>query len=157
MESEECLRFLLDSEASLEGKADYFVGYVRWYEACGRNVGVSVRGSREFALQELSKPVQPDAQGKRKELEDVLRQIFDLLKRRHVEHDSQTEMKMNKLRSLPPGMLIMIDDSGSKDIVRLLEVNRSRFTYEYAYGRRFSLHGSLFLYVHQGDSPAFLF
>jgi hypothetical protein len=134
-----CLDVLLDSSVTLEEKAAHFSDFLAFYEAVGRNTGLGVRSGRVFAYEQLVKALPQADSEARSQLDDVVAEICEHLKKEKRQSDREARALARELRSLKEGTPILILNEDREDLVRLVEVKLTRFVCEYPDGRRYSV------------------
>lgn len=151
MEASDCLARLFNHSLSIPEKAEWLMEYLDWHACIGRSVGCGVKLGRQAGLQALY-----DALPHRESKEELARVVSEIAQ--HCAHERQAQQATakddaKKLMAIHPGTAIVIKNGNKEDVVRLVEVRRTRFICEFPDGRHCSAPAQLFVKVHEGVSP----
>lgn len=154
MRTEECIKTLLDASVSIEEKLEWLEAYIDWHESLGRNMGIGVVAGRSSGIMELLGALPKEEKDAEQKLRNTLAEIKKYRTQIKQERDAKVKALAARLHSLNPGDAIVISNQSREDLVRFLEMKRTRFICEYPDGRRCSVPVQLFLRVHKGEAPS---
>lgn len=152
MEAQECIRILLSSQYSVKEKAESFGQYIQWHEALTRNMKLKVREGRKYAFRRLFESLRNEDQNAEEKLKSTIKEIGEYWDKEEETLKTDSEVYITKLRSLSPGTPIVIRNENREDIVRFIEMRKTRFICEYQDGRRYSVSARLFVKLHKGET-----
>lgn len=156
MRAKQCLDVLLDSEQPIEKKAKCLCGFITWHDALSRNMHMSAEIGRSMAMAELRECLPQDDSAARAELDTAIREVAAFQQDRARQRSARATANATRLYALRPGTAIVIQNESRQDVVRLVEMKRTRLMGEYPDGQRFSIPVSHFIRVHEGSPPSWL-
>ena len=148
---QECLEQLLSSSLTIAEKSELLVGLVSYWELVGTKVGLTVLEGRAFCYDQLIKELPKADKISMQQLKDVLNEIYEHAAKKKQQRTEKQKELAETLSSVKKGSVLRIRNQNREDIVRLIEVKRSRFICEYPDGRRYSFPVESFVAV--TDTP----
>ncbi len=156
MDEKDCLNTLLDDSSRIEEKAEALAEFIRAHEALARNMHISVVHGRSRAFQALYEALSKDDEQARSKLDGVFESVAEYYRRREEERRGRAKDLARALRQLQAGTAIVVEHHGRKETVALVQMNRTRFIFEYPDGRRFSAPVEAFVEAAEGEKVELL-